>query len=73
MKDIIVVGNFKNIVKHVDKITNYQVSRKITKLHRILRLRFYLKTIAEIASLKYIKESKETKVTECQRFLYEGD
>lgn len=55
------------------KLLTIKFHEKITKLHRILRLRFYLKTIAEIASLKYIKESKETKVTECQRFLYEGD
>ena len=33
-------------------------------------MRFSLKTIAEIASLKYIKENVGTKVTECQRFMY---
>ena len=67
---MIVPGNLKNIVKHVNKFTDHQVSQKIAKPHRILKLRFSLKTIAEIASLKYIKENVDTKVSECQRFMY---
>ena len=36
---------------------------------------FSLKALAEIATLKYIKENTDTNVTECQKFmyLYEGE
>ena len=68
-KDLIVPGNFEN-VKAVKILSDYQGPRKIAKPHRILKLGFSLRTLAEIATLKYIKENADTKVTECQKFMY---
>ena len=63
------------IVKAIKNLSDYQGARKITKPHRILKLGFSLRTLAEIATLKYINENADTKVTECQKFmyLYEGE
>ena len=69
-KNLIVPDNFENIAKAVKNLSNYKGPRKITKLHRILMLGFSLKAFAEIATLKYIKENADTKVTECQKFMY---
>ena len=74
-KDLILPQNFKNIVKAIKNLSDYQGARKIIKPHRILKLGFSLRTLAETATLKYIKENADTKVTECQKFmyLYEGE
>ena len=73
-KDLIVPENLENIVKAVKNLSDYQGPRKIAKPHRI-GLGFSLRALAEIATLKYIKENADTKVTECQKFmyLYEGE
>ena len=49
----------KNIDKVVKNFFDYQVIQKIAKPHRILKLGFSLRTLAEIASLKYIKENAD--------------
>ena len=67
---MIVPDNFENIAKAVKNLSNYKGPRKIAKPHRILILGFSLKAFAEIATLKYIKENADTKVTECQKFMY---
>ena len=74
-KDLILPENFENIVRAIKSLSDYQGARKIAKPHRILKLGFSLRTLAEIATLKYIKENADTKVTECQKFmyLYEGE
>ena len=63
-KDLILPGNFENIVKAVKNLSDYQGRRKIAKPHRIVKLEFSLRTLAEIATLLCIK------VTECQNFMY---
>ena len=40
------------IVKAIKNLSDYQGARKITKPHRILKLGFSLRTLAEIATLK---------------------
>ena len=74
-KDLILPENFENIVRAIKSLSDYQGARKIAKPHRILKLGFSLRTLAEIATLKYINENADTKVTECQKFmyLYEGE
>ena len=57
MTDLIVSGNFINIDKVVKDLFDYQVIQKIA--HKILKLGFSLRTLAEIASLKYIKENAD--------------
>ena len=59
MTDLIVSGNFINIDKIVKDLFDYQVIQKIAKPHKILKLGFSLRTLAEIASLKYIKENAD--------------
>ena len=72
---MIVPKNFENIVEAVKNLSDYQGPRKIAKPRRILKLGFWIKTLAEIATLKYIEESVDTKVAKCQKFmyLYEGE
>ena len=74
-KDLIVPENFENIVKAVKNLSDFKCPRKIAKPHRILKLGYSLRTLAEIATLKYIKENADTKVIEFQKFmyLYEGE
>ena len=69
-KDLILPENFENIVRAIKSLSDYQGARKIAKPHRILKLGFSLRTLAEIATLKYINENADTKVTECQKFMY---
>ena len=57
LTDLIVSGNFINIDKVVKDLFDYQVIQKIA--HKILKLGFSLRTLAEIASLKYIKENAD--------------
>ena len=59
LTDLIVSGNFINIDKVVKDLFDYQVIQKIAKPHKILKLGFSLRTLAEIASLKYIKENAD--------------
>ena len=74
-KYLILPENFENIVKATKNVSDYQGARKIAKPHRILKLGYSLRTLAEVAALKHVKENADTKVTECQKFmyLYEGE
>ena len=57
-KDLILPQNFENIVTAMKNLSGYKGPHKIKTLHITFKLGFSLKTLVDIASLKYLKEGK---------------
>ena len=68
-QDLISPQNFENIVIAVKNLSGYKDPRKIKTPHITLKLGFSLKTLADIASLKHLKEGLDPQVSKCEKFL----
>ena len=68
-KDLLLLKNFENIVTAMKNRSGYKGPRKIKTPHITLKLGFSLKTLADIVSLKYLKEGLDSQVSNCEKFL----
>ena len=69
VKDLILPQNFESMVTAMKNLSGYKGPCKIKTLHITLKLGFSLKTLADIASLKNLKENLDSEVSNCEKFL----
>ena len=68
-KDLILPQNFESILTAIKNLSGYKGPRKMKTPYNTLKLGFSLKTLADIASLKYLKEGLDSEVSNCEKFL----
>ena len=68
-KDLILPQNFENIVTAMKNLSGYKGPHQIKTPHITFKLGFSLKTLADIESLKHLKEGLDSQVCNCEKLL----